>query len=534
MLQPGTAVAVRTNLYQTGKYKGFKEIVDQYVVCPPVPIHYDGPEGSYDYATQEEFMKAVHSVSPSDDLSKQGVLEFSMTQEQLQDVYEKFPGLHFDEPPKVVLKCIALDRYTESPYLSGGLLIGELIERHEPIYIQVGEENVCVHIKVRLKRNIEYGLEIEFYIDKIDLKPEDLIKDPSFKGKLTTCSVKLCCLQSYPWYKRYFEEIHNRVGLTNLAVHNGIFCGSGDCLFDDYDSKLFLLYAIILLTDKYRPEVNVSRSGIQKISLEMMCDFALINEKIGTIKYKEEMPPLDPKDIEYGISYTTPTFAYMNLVKKRPDIEKRLVIHTTEGPCGWNALRKKLEQRGEVSICWVYKRNFKENEEFEIFDVYYLRFLSYYSNPMHVYRQLKLACLKQHYDVSMTMEDHSDKIHIREKGKDHRELHDDIFPPALFIYPEMECRYLTREYRGFRHFCNADHKLSKFMLENAESLQQKVPGILKEMVRILQEENGEELISRVNDLLEYLRSMPGQPIQVPVDLFLTMEDLYPESQSDEP
>ena len=65
--QPGTVVAVRTNLYQTGKYTGFKEIVDRYVVYPPVPIHYDGPEGSFDYVTQEKFMEectvSIHQMT---------------------------------------------------------------------------------------------------------------------------------------------------------------------------------------------------------------------------------------------------------------------------------------------------------------------------------------------------------------------------------------------------------------------------------------------------------------------------------------
>lgn len=41
----GTVVAVRTNLYQTGKYTGFKEIVDRYVIYPSVPVHYSGEEG---------------------------------------------------------------------------------------------------------------------------------------------------------------------------------------------------------------------------------------------------------------------------------------------------------------------------------------------------------------------------------------------------------------------------------------------------------------------------------------------------------
>lgn len=525
--QPGTVIAVRTNLYQTGKYTGFKEIVDRYVVYPPVPIHYDGPEGSYDYATQEEFMKVVHSISPSKDLSQQGVLEFPMTEEQLQDVYEKFPGLHFDEPPKIVLKCVSLDRYTESPHLSGGLLIAELVGSHDPIYMQVGEETVCAYVNIKLMSYITldttYDLGISISLDVRNSQREQVknLEDVSgFEWLSTIFTVELCSLEDYPWCTPYFEKVCNRVEMRNLAVHNGICCGDGSCLFDDGNPwKTKLLFAIILLTDQYRPEVDISRSEIRTISLEMLCDCMLIGEKLSEGDGCDEVGPLDVEDDRFCM---IPTFVYQSLVQKRPDIEERLVIHTTEGAYGWNELKKELKQRKELSICWKIYMRIDYN--------YYL----HVDSPMYVDWQLRLACLKQHYDIRMTMKDDSDEIHIRAKEENHRELHDDIFPPSLFIYPETECRYLTRGRKGSRHFCNADHKLSKFMLGNAEFLQQKVPGILKEMVRTLQEENDEKLILRINDLLECLRSMPGQPVQVPVDLFLTMEDLYPKSQSDEP
>ncbi len=63
------------------------------------------------------------------------------------------------------------------------------------------------------------------------------------------------------------------------------------------------------------------------------------------------------------------------------------------------------------------------------------------------------------------------------------------------------------------------------MLKNGELLHQKVPGILKELIHILHEENGDEVVQKVNNLLACLRNLPGQPITVPDDIFLTEDDL---------
>ena len=56
-------------------------------------------------------------------------------------------------------------------------------------------------------------------------------------------------------------------------------------------------------------------------------------------------------------------------------------------------------------------------------------------------------------------------------------------------------------------------------------MRQRVPGILKELIRALQEEGEDDLVSTVNGLLRCLRDLPGQPIAVPDDIFLTKDDL---------
>lgn len=64
------------------------------------------------------------------------------------------------------------------------------------------------------------------------------------------------------------------------------------------------------------------------------------------------------------------------------------------------------------------------------------------------------------------------------------------------------------------------------MLKNGELLHQKVPGILKKLIRSLQEKDGSNLVQKVNNLLACLRNLPGQPITVSDDVFLTEDDLF--------
>lgn len=510
--QPGTVIAVRTNLYQTGKYTGFKEIVDRYVVYPPVPIHYDGPEGSFDYPTIQEFMEVVHSIHPSDDPSQQGVLEFSMTEEQIQEMYKKLPELHFDELPKMLLKCVPIDRYTQSPYLSGALLCAKTVWKHDVLSLQIEGESVEARVTVSLDWNDKKeSLDINISLDETDFQEDMyiLLKSKRFEDKYCTT---LCRLKDLSWYQTYFLNAFNRVGLNNMAAHNGVFCGKSRYFFQSRWSNN-TLGAIVLFADQYRPGVDVSRSEIRELSLEMACDINLIQDELIMKENYLVMGALSVlmKDKPWMI----PASVYHSLMQKRPDLKERVIMHTEEGLYGWNKMEERMAQPKTLLLKWKMM-------DFESVNSTYVKHIE---NPMNLGKQLCLACLKCHYNLRMGMNGDTDEIYIRKKREREPELHDDIFPPSLFIYPEVECRYLTRKWSGNRHFCNATHRLSKFMLKNADLLQQRTPGILKEMIRILQEEEDEEFISELNDLLNRLHSLPGQPIQVSPDLYLTMEDL---------
>ena len=180
--QPGTVIAVRTNLYQNGKYRGFKEIIDKYVIYPEVPIHYEGEEGILDYPTEKEFMDTIRSIGEPDTSGKHRILELPMLENDLKQLYEERPELHFKETPRVILHCIPLDSYTDSPFLSGAILTAKVQAEHEPITLTIGKDKKRVEVKSRVelssnKKRIKICFELVLsyaYKEQLDNFKEEL------------------------------------------------------------------------------------------------------------------------------------------------------------------------------------------------------------------------------------------------------------------------------------------------------------------------------------------------------------------------
>ena len=514
--EPGTVVAVRTNLYQAGKYTGFKEIVDRYVVYPGVPVHYDGPEGSFDYVTKDKFMEVVHDIRPSDDLSQQGILEFPMTGEQMQELRKELPGICFEENPKIVLKCVPLDRYTKSPYLSGAVVCAKAVGNHDVLSLQIEGESIELDVVVSVvwdKKKEDLGINVA--LDLTDSNGEKMDIPEEWGWLENEYSTTVCHLLDLSWYKMYFLDTYSRVGLDNIAAHNGIFCGDGRSLFDTM-WKEETLGAIVLLEDQYRPGVDVSRSEIRELSLEMACDIVLIGKMLMLEGFyvRESL-----RDLLRNSPCLIPSYEYESLLQKRLDLKERIMLYAMGDYYIWDEIEKWISQHKVLRKQWSH-----------------FKWGAWYPtscNPMDLKEQLLFACLKRYFRVRMSISTDSDEICVLERAKTCVEPENNIFPPSLFIYPETECRYLTRGWVGERHFCNAEHRLSQFMLNNADAMQKRVPGLLKELIRILQQESGEGLVSGVNDILARLRCLPGQPIPVPWDVYLTMEDLCLDQETPE-
>lgn len=590
LLHAGTAIAVRTNLYQTGKYRNFKEIVDQYVVCPPVPVRYTGDEGVYDYPTKHEFMKRVHDVCASEKEDDCGLLKISMSDTQIDELQENVPNLVFSQIPTLNLKCASLEKYTNSPYLSGVVLLASISEEHEELEIMLDRETS------RLRVNIEPVFDTEAHTLGIKIEPEfdeefsirmkhldshlgdryhylmreggkkfpwkrhkdrevmahlldavmgGQINDPSWEmymqhsydlspsvwnAKVETAlnalgtsrnelqayhlydSLKdeleftMCKLTDYDWYRELFLDLRNRTHCSSIVSHNGIRCGGASFFRRELgwkdESKLG---TIILLQDRYRPEVDIARDGIRQLPLELMCELELIREKLQSQGFDVRADSQLSNENQYAyISQKE----YMNLLKERPDFIERFSFMTTEGQIDNAQLRKKISQDGCIKLTGIPKR--KSN--------------SFYNDSNNLINFLRVAYLQDLYVLQVHFDRYRPMLFITAKSDMGHNNYPQLLPPALFLPTTQPVTYFTTQDTYCRVSCNINHKLSQFIVNNCEALECRVPGLFHEILRSISEDNSDLMITKVNDVLDRMRNLPDLGIDIDANIRLEKTD----------
>lgn len=589
--QPGTAIAVRKNLYQTGKYRGFKEIVDRYVVYPSVPVHYDGDEGSFDYPTENEFINAIHNIRDSDNLEELGLLEFPLSNDQIKEIQKDIPTIEFSEKPTLKLKCVPLDSFTESTNLSGAILLANACGYAREINLNIAGEKVKTTVAINTVKGrncntlgIKVSLEFPDYFSKqMDLaekKQEMLdrgrdvsrlyekyetdrlmqeivhaiihehVEAPEWKkyvirnagisvavlnSKIRLIQKEyyeilgimpgdedmlkrfrvfarmkkewefdLCNLDDYEWYTKYFWSIKKAAGSKSVVAHNGIYCGSANFFYHEWNESEEL-GTIILLKDNYRPTVDVSRDTIRQIPLETACDLEILRHQIKKqgFDFKGNYNVLDEANYPY-IS----TREYMNLLNNRPDFITRLCFSTSDGELSAAAIDEKVKKgkRIEFTGCPTLNNH------------------GYNSRNEHLYDYLCAAYLRSKYILFADISQYRSDIVIAGMVNDSHDKIIEIFSPTFFLDTQNETKYLTHKSGYWRKACNASHRLSQFIISNAEQLQRRVPGLFFEMLRSLAEDDAQTIIIVINDLLKRLKNLPDIGIIVPSDLQLAKDD----------
>ena len=589
--QPGTAIAVRTNLYQTGKYRGFKEIVDRYVIYPPVAIHYDGEEGSCDYLTEKEFTDGINAINPSDDLREKGLMEFVIPDEDLEKIHREVPEIYFEESPRLLLKCISLENYTCTPYLKGAVLTAKVEGGHKPIYLKLGNRYVGAKVCVELNKDVRMKMftitiHIDFDLDfrkQMDLIQENrkkfLIKKCSFQYpndkikrdilisildntidniywkkcfkrkygisekksndeiKLMTEFIKknnsskiseddfatmqaynalqkewrfdICSLLEFDWYQKYFKNKLDKAGGYSIVSHNGILCGDA-YFFDGFKTipayPESTLGTIILFKDKYRPDLDVVRDGVRRLNLKMACEVEIIKKNIIKQGFgiKGEMSSLLE---EQGYSYIVMD-DYCKLLNEREDLAKQLVFKTNKGFLSNEDLSDKLIKQEKI----VYMSCPPVSDSEGMWKKEYL------------YEYLCVAYLRENYSLQVDL--NVPGMFISNKKREISNNYKKLFP-ACFFLPELHhnSSILTAKETFNRYACNEYHRLSQFIIKYGTELKKYVPGIFRELLRTLAEKDEEELINRVNVLLEDLKKYPGALFEIPDELFLSEKDL---------
>lgn len=585
--QPGTVIAVRTNLYRTGKYHGFKEILDRYIVYPAVPVHYDGNEGSFDYPTEKEFMDIVHNIHPSEDLYERGLLEFSLSDAQINKLQEELPSLVFTERPKLQLKCIAFDSYTKSPYLSGAMLLAKVAGNAENIILNIAGETVTVSVAISVaydKKQKTLGLQISLrFLHAFDHKMEsvkyklmdaeyDLSNlhrkyksfsltheivdavtlytndDPQWRENIMRrenisakeldsmiAAVKkdidqqlgitseerklidhyfvyekiskprvypLCDLNDFDWYQKYFLPVQNDSDELIAVAHNGVYCASPKLFKRSYPCET--IATVILLKDEYRPTVDLARDRIRHLPLETACELEIICTLLTSqgMSIFSSWNSLDEANFAF-----TPANTYLSVLQKRPDFVDRLRIKTDNELLTAKELIGYIERGEHIQFTDppALKNRATKNE-----NLYSCLCTAYLRSKYHMYIELSKQYSPKVFIVG-TSDNTGDKT-LR------------FFPPHFFLPVQKKTQYLTEGRSYYRYACNESHPLSQFIINNAEQLKTKVPGLFLEMLRSIAEDNTSDVIRTINDILKRLKQLRDSGISVPADLKLTEDD----------
>ena len=565
---PGTSIAVRTNLYRGGSYRSFREILDRYVVFPEVPIHYEDEHGSYDYPTEQELMAAMHAVAPD----KDGVLEFTLTQEQILELESELPGVKILESPKVVVKCVCLDR---SKFLSGAALLSKMEGGRASCRMQFGEETVepdvgfslawdgdALHLGTALRFSSEFqqrmhllkeqkdserdkfyevmgreqdplnreilnGLRCGYYLVKEwheylqhewDCSPGEVRKRiasvqktyqlpqtddrrmlDAYQNSINGHKTQLCDLGTFDWYREFWREPRFRVERnTSVAAHNGVRCSDAGFLAKAMGKNQ--TQAILLLKDGYRPELDVSRTKLQRLPLAADLEFAVLRREWALEGFAVSKDDLG--EMEY---WRIPGSRYLEVMAEHPQLEERLRVETDYGTVSLKEIPALLHRFPEI----------------EILDCLELHSSGTFSSNRFLYEYGILACLRR--DHTLLGRDNS--LWLRPAtGDPSRDWEE--FPPSFFLPVEGESGKLARGLASQRYYCNEAHPLSSFLIRNRAWLENHTPGLLREIMESLAEDNDISLIPNVNRCLQHLREYPGDKPQVPEGAFLTAKDFW--------
>lgn len=538
--EPGTVIAVRTNLYQTGKYRGFREIIDQYVLYPEVPIHFESAEeGSYDYPTEQEFIDGIHRLKKTEGTDENGGIEFEflLSEEDMKALEKKVPGLNCKKRPGVVIHCVALDDYMQSPYLTGATLYAEAIGAFEPLNVMLGYIKTKVEVviessylgciisfrfpaetKNQIKAILENNFpgisfeqwdedeEYDYRINEVKDSNDRLIlqRYRQLRESIHFDCINLKCVQQRLvnsddiWLRS--ENLSFLVEGSIMLAHNGINCGTSFSSIED--SKR--LCSIILLKDKYRPMINLSRNYIEQLNLETACALSILNKIVPNGIFDGDEYGMTRKN--YGeISMKS----YLQLFEDHPDWEAMLRFDSEVGEITSEELKHIIDENGS---CVLIFRRIARLSDF--------------------YLELCFAYLKNNYTLYLNYEEatrsliYYEKITVVKK-KVESERDDTVFPPLLCLELSKDAPYydIKKNCIKIDNYCNRDHLLLKFLEGNSKILKDKVPGLWHKMLRVLIQEHGTVLAREVNHILNDLRKITDLEIHIPDSLFLPVADV---------
>ena len=508
----GTTICVRVNIYRMGGLRAFKDLMDKYVCFPEVPVEFHGPEGTYTYPTQQELMDLVHSMNPDGPEAEPKEYEHPITDEMFDELKTEMTFVKWEkvERPALVLKYYPLDWLTGTENISG-VAIGIRIKTSMKCEIVKYQGNEY-SIKLRIYQSVEHSenkINISFesslldndrykrapeekeYLDLYNKKVSFNIPFLSMLSEEETAIFMKIFVSSTnsKYFKNKYNENH---GIC--AAYNGVLSDTSDLI--SADPKYMNI--IILLSGVNCPEVNLARNKITSLPLETFCNLARIREILNDGEWRRGLFDSWNRVFLAEKSFMlTEAWKFWAILEKHPDWEHQIQIRTgclVEERVSLSELEEMFKKKEEVIVDGVYR------------------------NPYDV---LCLADLKRHFTVWKEFSD-DPKLVITGKKKESNEAD---FPVLLFFHSKEHDAPLG-DIQGYEiNYYNQEHRFSRWLIENRKELQDKVPGMYNNILTTMI--LGEEvpvIVKDLNDILDRLRQLPGDPFNISQELYLRESD----------
>ena len=514
----GTSIAVKTDLFKVGKYSGYRELVDRYVLCPLVPVQFDGVEGTKTYITEQELAEDIKSFRYSDNIEQSGVFSIPLPdkyRERFREILSFLPPEAF--PKKLDCMLIDLSRYSGSGNISGFMVAPKttftefqltfcgkdytvklewlLSADAHRIGITVSKES-----EAYLEKLNEFGrsfdLDITDSVDTIKIKTGADNKDAE-QFKLLAKGAGMFPLfvsNLFDLLLKGDSEISKfllkYLPMNDCISYNGILCSKSQRF------QLDSLYIFVNFKNSFSPLVNVSRSSTESLPTEAYFEIAIIWQQfqnVGLLDAYKVFPDLMYSDAPLRTSANE----LIHILDNRPDIRESIVFDTPEGILNLTQIIKTINDKGKLRI--------NHSEEFLYKEFSYMS----YTNTSN-YLSIQLTELARCFDFESEFDKKSNEFcfyAVKRNGQSKSEAINKYFPSGFFskYNGEIEKLFFTRlRYSSFSTF-NLRHRLSAFLIDNAEELNQKAEGVFREFIRTMRSNSFD--IKAINTLIVLLRKM---------------------------
>jgi len=299
----GTSIAVRIAPYQYFENLDFKEIVNKYILYPPVPVYLNGER----FITENEFLDTVDNVN---------VFELPIPNDVIEYIKQEY-RVTIHSGASVKVGFLNLNKYISEQnrsLLKGALFLtmghnltytddfcgkNNIKDKRAHAQLEVGVANHCVQIILRREPYFEGLSDLpknerkwfsalyegrEYHNIRIDMNAE---RYPT--RSRTDIGIDF---RTYDWYNKHLASLVDKDAYFQLMpkfAHNGIsylYNIHRRYIYDYYDygynKSLFSVFGclpILLCHDSYRPELSVSREEIRSLPLEMESEVNLAIRK---------------------------------------------------------------------------------------------------------------------------------------------------------------------------------------------------------------------------------------------------------------